>query len=154
MSEPTHIKHILQVERTFPASCEQVFQAWTDPTRLKRWFGPEGFKTVVAEVDLRVGGKYLLGMQSADGSINYITGLYHEIQPPTKLVFSWQWAKEFDDARDDTMLVKIEFLSRGAETQVVLTHEQIPSETSKAQHEAGWIGCFDGLEKLLREIQP
>ena len=151
MSNPTHVNHVLQIERTFPASCEQVFQAWTDPTKLKRWFGPEGFSTLVAEVDLRVGGKYLLGMQSADGQMNYITGIYREIQPPTKLVFSWQWAEEFDASRDDVMLVKIEFVSRGKNTQVILTHEQLPSETSKEQHEAGWIGCFNGLEKLFNE---
>ncbi len=52
----------LNLRRTFKAPRPEVFRAWTDPEELKKWWGPEGYATPSAEVDLRVGGKYRLGM--------------------------------------------------------------------------------------------
>lgn len=57
----------LRVARSFAAPREKVFRAWTDPEELKKWFGPVGYSTLIAEVDLRVGGKYRLGMRKLPG---------------------------------------------------------------------------------------
>ncbi len=57
----------LRLTRTFAAPREKVFRAWTDPEELKKWFGPVGYATPMAEVDLRVGGKYQLGMRKLPG---------------------------------------------------------------------------------------
>ncbi len=79
----------LSLTRTFAASREKVFRAWTDPEELKKWFGPIGYSTLIAEVDLRVGGKYRLGMRKLpDGDIFYLTGTYREVRTPEKLVYT------------------------------------------------------------------
>lgn len=79
----------LQIKRTFAAPREKVFQAWTDPAALKRWFGPsDDFSTPVAEVDLRVGGRYRIHMKSPDGQPHTVHGVYREVTPPAKLVFT------------------------------------------------------------------
>ena len=92
----------LEVRRTVAASRETVFQAWTDPEMLKKWWRVDaGWSTPIAEVDLRVGGAY------------------REVTPPEKLVFTWIW--EGPEAAEET-LVTVEFLDQGDHTEVILTH--------------------------------
>src|SRR6266852_6081518 len=83
----------LTVHRTVSASRERAFRAWTDADELKKWFGvAEGYTTPIAEVDLRVGGRYRLGMQPPNSSELYIVqGVYREIREPEKIVFTWRW---------------------------------------------------------------
>ncbi|HEY8182946.1 MAG TPA: SRPBCC domain-containing protein, partial [Thermoanaerobaculia bacterium] len=76
----------LQVRRTFAAPREKVFQAWTDPQTLKQWFGPPGSKTTVAEIDLRVGGKFRLTLQKSTGEVVTAFGTFQEIRPSERLV--------------------------------------------------------------------
>ncbi len=84
--------HSLKLVRTFDASPEEVYRAWTDPSVIKRWFGPTPeFSTTIAEVDLKVGGKYRIGMKSPDGELYVATGVYQEIVPNEKLAFTWRW---------------------------------------------------------------
>ena len=81
---------ILQISRTFNAPRELVFQAWTQPESLSRWWaaGP-GFTTPIAEVDLRVGGKYRLGMLAPDQDQPYVVGgVYKEMVHSEKLVYT------------------------------------------------------------------
>ncbi len=65
----------LRINRTFRAPREKVFSAWTDPEKLKRWWGAhEGFTTPIAEIDLRVGGSYRLGMKPPDQNLVFVVG--------------------------------------------------------------------------------
>ncbi len=141
----------LYMQRTFAAAPDRVFRAWIEPEAIKRWFGPQGQKTVLAEVDLRVGGRYRFGVQSPDGSVDYVSGTYREIQPPARLVFTWGWSNPGEPDPDETMLVTVEFRSHGAQTQVVLTQERLPSEAIKAQHAVGWTESFEQLDQVLAE---
>jgi uncharacterized protein YndB with AHSA1/START domain len=76
------------VTREFNTPRETVFKAWTEPKKLKKWFGPEGVNTIAAEVDLRIGGNYQLTMREPNGSTIVHGGAYREIDPPNKLVFT------------------------------------------------------------------
>ena len=138
----------LQVTRVFAASRERVFRAWTRPDALKKWFRvAEGYTTPIAEVDLRVGGGYRLGMQPPDGDTPLIVwGVYREIRPPERLVFTWRW--EGDSPQLET-LVTIEFRQRGDLTEVVLTHEGFADAPARDQHAGGWQGCLDRLDSAL-----
>jgi uncharacterized protein YndB with AHSA1/START domain len=137
----------LKLRRTFKASREKVFRAWTDPEELKKWWGPEGYVTLSAEVDPRVGGKYRLGMRKLpDGEIFYLSGIYREVRPPERLVYTWRW--EAKPELGET-LVTVEFHEVGRSTEVVLTHELFPTATARDDHNRGWNGCLDRLEKLL-----
>lgn len=82
----------LEIRRTFEAPREKVFEAWTLPEALTQWWGPEGYATPSAEVDLRPGGRYRLGMKKLpDGEIFYLSGAYREVRAPEKLVYTWRW---------------------------------------------------------------
>ncbi len=137
----------LNLRRIFKARREKVFRAWTDPEELKEWWGPEGYATASAEVDLRVGGKYRLGMRKLpDGEIFYLSGIYREIRPPEKLVYTWRW--EAQPEHGETQ-VTVEFREVRDSTEVVLTHERFPTEKARDDHNRGWSGCLDRLAKLL-----
>jgi uncharacterized protein YndB with AHSA1/START domain len=137
----------LNLRRTFKAPRETVFRAWTDPEELKKWWGPEGYATPSAEVELRVGGKYRLGMRKLpDGEIFYLSGFYREVRPPDRLVYTWRWEAEPDMGET---LVTVEFREAGDSTEVVLTHEFFPTEKARNEHDRGWNGCLDRLAKAL-----
>ncbi len=137
----------LRIIRTFAAPRDRVFQAWTDPEKLKLWWGPPGFTTPVAEVDLRVGGRYRFGMKkSPDGELFYLSGAYREVRPPEKLVYTWRWENE---APASETLVTVEFRSLGGSTEVVLTHEMFANRHERDQHEMGWTGCLERLVAVL-----
>jgi uncharacterized protein YndB with AHSA1/START domain len=69
------------IKRTFDAPRELVWQAWTDPETMMRWWGPKGFTSPTCEIDFRVGGKALNCMRSPDGTDYWSTGVYREIVP-------------------------------------------------------------------------
>lgn len=74
----------LTISRTINATRERVFQAWTDPAQLHQWWGAgEDFTAPIAEVDLRTGGSYRLGMQAPDQQAPHVVGgVYREVSPP------------------------------------------------------------------------
>ena len=142
---------VLEVRRTIRTTREKAFRAWTDPDQLKKWFAVgEGFTTPIAEVDLRVGGRYRLGMKAPGDNPGLIVGgVYQEVLPPDRLVYTWQW--ETPDPDEPVTLVTIDFYEQGNVTEVVLTHERFIDIPSRDKHGEGWAGCFDNLEKLFKE---
>ena len=137
----------LHLARSFVAPRERVFRVWTDPEALKKWFGPVGYSTPSAEVDLRVGGQYRLGMRKLpDGDIFYLTGAYREVRPPERLVYTWRWESEPELGET---LATVEFRHRGNSTDVVVTHELFPTEKARDDHDKGWNSCLDRLAQAL-----
>ena len=136
-------------KRRFRASRERVFLAFTDPTELPRWFSPsEDITTEVIDLELRAGGAYRFGFHLPDGKVNYVLGTFEELSPPEKLAFTWTWAEPDPHAGIET-LVTVELIEHGDETEVVVTHDRFPNEKTRARHDKGWQGTFDGLAKLL-----
>ena len=80
----------LTISRSINAPRDRVFEAWTDPARLHKWWGAgENFTAPIAEVDLRTGGSYRLGMQAPGQDAPYVVGgVYGEVSPPEKLVYT------------------------------------------------------------------
>lgn len=161
------VETTLRVTKTIAAPRDLVFKAWTEPDRLKRWWGmEESFSTPIAEVDLRIGGKYRLGMQAPGESAPYVVGgVYCEVRSPEKLVFTWQWEQPDGPAPDASgdsrhtgdfqdMMVTVEFLDLGGSTEVVVTHERLPDQNSKDEHGHGWDGCLNQLAKLVESAGP
>jgi uncharacterized protein YndB with AHSA1/START domain len=138
----------LQMKRTFAAPRQRVFRAWTDAAELARWFAPSAdYSAVVPELDLRVGGKYRIEMHHKGGNVHRLGGTYREILPPEKVVFTWRWD---GDTRPEDSLVTIEFRDLGNSTEVILTHEQLPSVEERDKHAHGWTGCLEQLGKFLQ----
>ena len=161
MTQPKpDVETALTIRRTFAAPRDVVFRAWTEPDRLKQWWGvEEAFSTPIAEVDLRVGEAYRLGMLAPGKDNPFIAGgVYKEVSPPAKLIYTWVWeGGEGADSPVDAahtagfqeMLVTVEFNDLGQTTEVVLTHEYFPDQHSRDEHNQGWNGCFGQLARLL-----
>jgi uncharacterized protein YndB with AHSA1/START domain len=140
---------VLIVRRSIRASPERIFDAWTQPQHLKQWWGPNSVECVDAEVDLRVGGRYRIANQFPDGRVLWISGEFEAIERPRRLVYTWRVGDETAAAER----VTVTFEPRGADTEVVVAHERIPTEAMRELHEQGWVGCLDGLVNYFEEAQ-
>ena len=138
-------KPSLTIKRRFNASPAKVFSACTDPEKVKRWMGPGETVTVRAENDARVGGRYRVVMRAPNGDEHDVGGVYREVVPNEKLVFSWAWKS----TPERESLVTITFKSDGAGTLMTLTHEQFFDEEARDRHQFGWDGAMLKLEKYL-----
>jgi uncharacterized protein YndB with AHSA1/START domain len=140
MSE-TQQEIVLQLSRRYDASPERVFDAWTSPEVLKQWwFIDPTWETEVADVDLRPGGRYRLGMTEPGGKSHVAVGEYTEVSRPDKIAFTWQW-----EGQDAVTLVEVAFVEDGDATEVTLTHSGFASQESSASHSHGWNHLLDSL---------
>jgi uncharacterized protein YndB with AHSA1/START domain len=135
----------LLTRRTIHASVERVFEVWTEPAHLRKWWGPEGVTCIGAEVDLRAGGHYRIGNQLPDGTEVWIVGEFELVEPPHKLIYSWRIGPESRISQR----VTVRFEPRDGGTEIVIVHERIPDAISRDMHEKGWHGCLDGLAEYL-----
>ncbi len=139
----------LRLSRRLKAPREAVFHAFTDPAALAKWFGPEGINVGNVKVDLRPGGAYAMVFNQADGEANGLSGVYREISPPERLVMTWVW--DHGDLAGIETLVTIELAEAGAETDLTLTHEKLPSQESLDLHRQGWNSSFNCLDQAIEE---
>ncbi len=135
----------LLLRRRLPAPRDEVFRAWTQPEHLKRWSCPVGFEVVEAVVDLRLGGRYRLGMRSPGGEVFTTSGEYREISPPQRLVYTWRW----DSPEAVETLVTVEFEDLGQETGLLLRHERFADPARRDSHLGGWNGCLQNLDRYF-----
>ncbi|MGQ0536701.1 MAG: SRPBCC domain-containing protein [Methanobacteriota archaeon] len=130
----------LRLERTFDASPERLWKAWTDPDEYARWLNPApGHDLVIREWDLRVGGRVRFDMPQPDGNPNPQEGVFHELVPNRRLVSG--------DA-DKTFLLEVTFEPRGKKTHLVVQVTGVPPEWHAAATE-GWGRSFDKLAGVV-----
>lgn len=149
----------LVIASIFDAPRKAVWEAWTDPERCMRWWGPKEFTSPACTIDFRVGGKYLACMRSPEGQDYWSTGVYREIVPYEKIVCT----DNFADAKGNVvpashygmggnwpseLLVTVTFEEDGGKTRMTLRHEGLPPEIM-SDCEAGWSGSFDKLSGIL-----
>ncbi|MCI0616974.1 SRPBCC domain-containing protein [bacterium] len=153
----------LVITRVFDAPRELVWKAWTEPERLKGWWGPKNFTAPVSKIDLRVGGKYLSCMRSPEGQDYWSTGVYREIVPPEKLVFTDSFADEKGNVvsasqygmGDDwplELLVTVLFEEFQGKTKMTLRHVGLPAGEFSDMTNSGWNESFDKLAESLMKV--
>jgi uncharacterized protein YndB with AHSA1/START domain len=140
--EPT-----LRMKRLFRAPPSTVFRACTEPEELAKWWDPRGFTTSAIELDLRVGGRYRLAMQPPEGDLFHLTGEFREVDPASRLVYTFVW--EPPDPDDRETVVTLSFRDVGGSTQVDFTQGVFATEARRALHEQGWTESFERLQELL-----
>ena len=138
--------HVVRIERTFAAGAEEVFDAWTSPEVMRRWFhvAPD-WDTPLAEVDLRVGGSVRIVMRGPDGTEAGARGRYTLIDRPRRLVMTWA----FDDDPANEQLIELSFSESEGLTTVLLVNSRISSDPRRHAQDLGWRGCLDELERAL-----
>lgn len=137
-----------------PATPERVFQAWTDPEELRRWFGLRENGLLAAEVDLRVGGRWRFEMKSDDAARHYLEGAYLEIERPTRLVFTWRHVVAAEGGAPEPSpdsRVTLAFEPQGAATRLRLRHEAIEREPARLGVGRGWEASLGKLAALLSD---
>jgi len=145
----------LILSRMFDAPRELVWQAWTDPAKLKLWFKPgDAFTTFSAKANVCIGGKYRIQLKKPDGEFYTVVGAYREIKAPERLVFTWAWEKDgsgndFGEVEAQETLLTLEFKARDQQTELTLVQEQFASTESRDRHEQGWTGCLGQLAKFF-----
>lgn len=143
----------LRISRTFRAGRERVFRAFSDPTRLQQWWGPEGLTVPVCELDPRPGGAWTTTMRDGDGKHYTVGGVYREVDPPRRLVFTWAWTQP-DGSRGHETLVTLAFEERGDATHLTLTQETFQDADARDKHREGWESSLDCLEQALATGEP
>ncbi len=150
---------ILRMTRTFDATPDRVFAAWTDPEQFGAWFGPAGMTTVMCEIDAKVGGEWrLIGEgknipgRAAGPARPTVSGKYLEIEPPRRLVFTFAWHEKDDFAspRGRETIVTIQFKPVDQRTEMIFTQAVFDDQQSLAAHNRGWTESFDKFGEFLR----
>jgi len=152
----------LFITRLWEASQQRVWQAWTEPDQLTRWWGPKGFTTPVYRIDLRVGGSYFNCMRAPDGQEFCNTGVFREIIRQERLVFTDSFADEMGNVVPATyynmsiifpleMLVTTTFEKQGERTLFTLKHEALPMGEDLNQCSVSWNQSFDKLAEILAQ---
>ena len=136
----------LVINRTFNAPRELVWKAWTED--MDRWSAPKGFTIPVSEGDVRPGGKWRAVMVSPEGRELPLGGVYREVVPPERLVFTHAWDDE-NGKRGPETVVTVTLVARGKKTEMNFRQTGFDSAESCDGHADGWGQCFDKLEELL-----
>lgn len=137
----------LRLERVLPAARDRVLSAFVDPVQLSNWWGPAGFTVPKAELDVRAGGRYRIEMQPPDGEPFWAYGEYREVEPPGRLVYTFEWDPPAPD--DQPTLVTLELEPADEGTRLVLEHGPFTTEERYRLHEAGWGDTLDRLEAWI-----
>ena len=138
----------LVMTRELEAPRARVFAAWTDVAQAAVWWGPRGFTVLECTMDVRVGGRWYRRMRAPDGGIVVKHGLYREIAPPERLVFTY--VTEDGDRLDVETLVTLTFEEvAGDRTRLTLRQTGFETDAGLQSHQRGWTG---GLERLARFV--
>ena len=135
----------LTLKRRLNAPPEKVYAAWTEPTHLTQWFGPEGGVVDRAELNVRPGGRYTIVFHTQDGEQHHVSGVYKEVVPNEKLAFTWAWRSTPERESYVTVMIK----SDGPGCMLTLIHEKFFDEAARDRHNYGWTGALNKLEKLF-----
>ncbi|MBX3117585.1 MAG: SRPBCC domain-containing protein [Fimbriimonadaceae bacterium] len=145
----------LTLVRLFDAPLDLVWEVWTEARHVKEWFGPHGFTNPVCEWNASPGGSILIHMQSPEGAIYPMTGTFHEVIKPTKLVFFASVPGE-DGSTVLEGLATVTFIEKDGKTEMTL-HDKGVGFAEAAKYmlegmEEGWSQSFEKMATRLGEL--
>src|SRR3954453_7537420 len=140
-------KPSLTLKRRINAPPAKIFAAWIEAEKLAQWFGPADTVpgSASAELDVKVGGRFRVRFSTANGEHHEVGGVYREVTPDQRLVFTWAWRS----TPERESLVTVGLRPDGTATMVTLTHEQFFDQAARDGHERGWTGTLDRLERYF-----
>jgi uncharacterized protein YndB with AHSA1/START domain len=145
---PLREANAVVISRDYPVACEKVWRAWTNPQALSQWFGPGNTQCVThAEMDVRVRGRYAIAFRTDDGEEHGVSGVYQEVTPHSRLSFTWAW--QSTPERVSVVAIDLRPMADGG-TRLVLRHDRFFDRTARDNHERGWGGTLQKLDRFLR----
>ncbi len=140
-------KPSLTLVRRIKAPPARIYAAWTQPERMVRWWGPDAGPVLSAEADPRPGGRFRVVFRTMDGEQHDCRGMYREVEPERRLVFSWQWVTMPE--RESLVTLELRPIPEG--TELTLIHAQFYDEAARDGHREGWSGALDKLAAFVAE---
>jgi uncharacterized protein YndB with AHSA1/START domain len=142
------IDRVLTIARVFDAPRDLVWRAWTDPKHLMSWWGPRAHPAENVEADVRVGGRWRHCLRAVgDGSELRHGGVFREVVPPERLVFTFAWEEEGERGIEN--VVTVTFAEQGAKTLMTMQQTPFQSFEERDGHQGGWGSAFDRLDEFL-----
>ncbi len=143
---------VAEVRRHLAAKPERVFSAFADPELVSRWLRPSPqIKLSVLAFEFRVGGAYRFAYRVPGGQIMTVTGTYRAIDPPSKIVFSWN-IEPPDEHAGLQSEVTVAITPAGNGSELHIRHAQLDLAGALERHTGGWHGALDGLDALLTDL--
>jgi uncharacterized protein YndB with AHSA1/START domain len=140
----------LTLVRRIRARPSIVFDALTRPDGIAQWWGPDDGPVLLAETDVRIGGRFRVRFRLLDGTEHESAGEYLEIVEPKRLVMSWQWTNGGEpEEAGEVSRIEIDLKRIDTGTEITFTHARLRTQASRASHEQGWAGALD---KLVRHF--
>jgi uncharacterized protein YndB with AHSA1/START domain len=134
----------LTLVRRIRARPSIVFDALTTQEGIASWWGPDDGPVLLAETDVRVGGRFRVRFRMLDGSEHECSGEYLEVVRPKRLAMTWRWEGGEDPGES---LLEFELRAIAEGTELTLTHSRLHDEETRRSHEEGWNGALDKLER-------
>jgi uncharacterized protein YndB with AHSA1/START domain len=138
--------HSLSLTRVLPVGRQEVFDAWTTAAWVQQWMCPEAVSIPRVELDVRVGGAFRVDML-VNGAVETHTGVYREVTPPEKLVFTWTSPNTL---RHETLVTVVLHALGDESTELRLTQTLLPTEDTTRQHTRGWTQILEHLTTYLQ----
>jgi uncharacterized protein YndB with AHSA1/START domain len=153
-AEPTQKELI--ITRVFDAPRELVFKAWTEARHMAQWWGPKGFTNPVCELDARPGGAIRIHMKAHYGEVYPMGGVFHEIVPPERLVFTSTALIDETGVTQLEILNTVTFAEHNGKTRLTLHAKVVKATAAAAQAltgmDLGWSQSLDRLAELVTKL--
>lgn len=140
--------HELVIERSLSASPQKVYEAWTNPEVLVKWWGPVGMSIPVCEMDVVEGGNWKTTMANDEGGEYTVTGQYKTLSPHDHIAFTWAWSQE-DGSRGHETIVNVVLEETSGGTKMTMTQKEFRDVEQRDNHNSGWTSSFTKLENIL-----
>ena len=148
MTETVSDDRVLTVSRVIAATPEKLFDAFTKPDILLKWWGPEGASVGDHELDIRVGGRWRTALENSMGGTFVCSGVYKAIERPRRIAFTWAWLQENGEPGHETLVdVSFEKVERG--TRLTVVQKTFENGAQRDLHGQGWHSTFNKLEQLF-----
>jgi uncharacterized protein YndB with AHSA1/START domain len=148
-TEAAATQHELVLTRVLDAPPSLVFAAWTEGERTRQWLAPHGYTNTHSDAQVRPGGHWRSCMVSPTGEELWLGGVYREVVPNRRLVFTHAWDDEHGKPGRETLVtVELEEVA-GGKTHLTLRQAFFETAASRDGHQGGWTQCLERLETHL-----
>lgn len=134
------------VTRLFDAPRQLVWDAWSKPEMMRKWWGPKHFTTPVADLDFRKGGAYRIVMRAPDGTDFPFHGHFLEVNPIDRIVFD----SIIENLKDTQLVTTVTFTDEGKKTRVTVRQQRPADPAASAGQFQGWSETLEKLAAALR----
>ena len=142
----------LVITRIFDAPRELVFRMWIEPEHLARWGGPRDLNFTIIKMDARPGGAYRFKMTESNGTDRWSQGIYREIVPPQRLVFTTGWTDAEGNPTSPYTLLTLTFQEYQGKTKLTLHQTGFESVGLRDLHREGYLSTLERLDAYVATL--